>query len=314
MKAYSLDLRQRVVDAYERGEGTLTELAALFRVSLFFIQQMLRLHRRGERLEPKPHGGGAPTALNDKQRAVLRAAVADRPDATLKELQEVLAHKGRVTVSEATLCRELQKMNLPRKKKRFAASERNEKKRRAFRRKAKIWDINQLLFVDEMGSNVSLARLYGRAEPGQRVVDTIPAARGENLSTIGALALDGVRAVMSIPGAVDGEVYQVFVQQVLAPRLRVGDIVFMDNVPTHKMVTIQEAITAVGARVEFLPPYSPDLSPIENLWSKVKAILRAIGARTMRGLMAALKKALGAVTPNDILGWFKHCGYQLSPN
>lgn len=178
----------------------------------------------------------------------------------------------------------------------------------------KDWDVHQLLFVDEMGSNISLARRYGRAAPGQRVEAHVPAARGENLSTIGALALDGMRAVMSIPGAVDGEVYQVFVQRVLVPRLHVGDIVFMDNVPTHKMGIIEAAITAVGARVEFLPPYSPDLSPIENLWSKVKAILRTIGARTMRALLAALKKALGAVTQDDILGWFKHCGYQVTSN
>lgn len=163
-----------------------------------------------------------------------------------------------------------------------------------------------------MGSNLSLARRYGRAEPGVRVEDKVPAARGENLSTIGAVALDGVRAVMSVPGAVDGDVYQIFVKQLLTPRLRPGEIVFMDNLPTHKMVAIEEAITAVGARVEFLPPYSPDLSPIENLWSKVKAILRAIGARTMRQLLAALKKALGAVTLDDILGWFQHCGYRVA--
>lgn len=116
MKAYSLDLRQRVVDAYERGEGSLAEVAEFFRVSLFFIKKMLRLYRQGEGLEPKPHGGGAPAALHDSQREVLRAAVEERPDATLKELQQVLASKCRVKVSEATICRELQKLNLPRKK------------------------------------------------------------------------------------------------------------------------------------------------------------------------------------------------------
>jgi transposase len=117
MKAYSLDLRQRVVDAYEGGEGSLAELAALFGVSIDFIKKMLRLFRRGESLEPKPHGGGAPPALNDSQRAVLRAAVEKRPDATLKELQEVLVTQCQVAVSESTICRELQKLNLPRKKK-----------------------------------------------------------------------------------------------------------------------------------------------------------------------------------------------------
>jgi transposase len=176
------------------------------------------------------------------------------------------------------------------------------------------WDVNQFVFVDEMGSNISLARGYGRAEPGQRVVDKVPAARGENLSTVGALALDGVRAALSIPGAVDGEVYVSFVRQMLVPRLRSGEIVFMDNVPTHRMVAVKEAIRAVGAQVEFLPPYSPDFSPIENAFSKIKTILRAIGARTVRELMAALKKAFAAITPEDILGWFMHCGYRIASN
>ncbi len=117
MKAYSLDLRQRLVAAYEQGAGTLAELAALFRVSTFFLVKMLGQHRRGESLEPKPHSGGASLALNEEQRAVLRAAVATQPDATLKELQAVLTAKGRVRVSLATLCRELQRLHLPRKKK-----------------------------------------------------------------------------------------------------------------------------------------------------------------------------------------------------
>jgi transposase len=116
MKAYSIDLGQRVVGAYEQGEGTIAELAELFRVSTFFIVKMLGVHRRGESLEPKPHGGGAPGALNEDQREMLRAAVSERSDATLKELQKVLATKGRLKVSEATICRELQKLNLGRKK------------------------------------------------------------------------------------------------------------------------------------------------------------------------------------------------------
>ena len=117
MKAFSLDFRQRVVAAYEQGEGALAELAARFRVGTFFIVKMLGLHRRGDSLAPKPHGGGAPAARTDPQRAVLRTAMDDRPDATLKELQAVLASRRQVTVSEATICRELQELGLPRKKK-----------------------------------------------------------------------------------------------------------------------------------------------------------------------------------------------------
>ena len=171
-----------------------------------------------------------------------------------------------------------------------------------------------MVFIDEMGSNITLARHYGRAEPGVRIIDKIPGARGENVSTLGALALDGMRQAVSLPGAVDGETFLFFIQQVLAPTLRPGEIVLMDNIPTHKVGGVQEAIEAVGARLEYLPSYSPDLSPIENFWSKVKTVLRRIGARTLADLLVALHYAFNTVTLDDILGWFTHCGYKVAPN
>lgn len=174
--------------------------------------------------------------------------------------------------------------------------------------------MNGFIFIDEMGSNLALARRYGRAEPGVRVEDEVPSARGENVSTLAALALDGVRAAWSLPGAVDGETFLRFVRQALAPKLKPGEIVFLDNVPTHKVGGVVEAIEAVGARVEYLPEYSPDLSPIENFWSKVKAMLRSIGARNLGDLFAALRRAFAAVTLKDIVGWFIHCGYRVAPN
>ena len=124
--------------------------------------------------------------------------------------------------------------------------------------------MGNFVFVDEMGLNIDLAREYGRAAPGERVVDSKPSARGGNLSVIGALGYDELRAAMSVSGAVGGDTCLVFTKDVLAPRLRPSEIVFLDNVPTHKMAAIEEAITAVKAKVKFLPPYSPDFSPIEN--------------------------------------------------
>ena len=195
------------------------------------------------------------------------------------------------------------------KKKSFVASERNEQQRRAFRREVAELNVDDFVFVDEMGLNIDLAREYGRAAPGERVVAPKPSTRGDNLSVIGALGADAVRAAMSVPGAVDGTACLVFTQAVLAPSLHPGDIVLMDNVPTHKMPAIADAITAVGARVKFLPPYSPDLSPIENCWSKVKTFLRGVAARTRKDLEAALSRALATITRDDIEGWFAHCGY-----
>jgi transposase len=171
-------------------------------------------------------------------------------------------------------------------------------------------NVGDFVFVDEMGINIDLARTYGRAAPGERVVETTPSTRGQHVSAIGALGAEAVRAAMSIPGAVDGDVSLVFTQDVLAPCLRPGTIVFMDNVPTHKMPAIAEALVAVGARVKFLPPYAPDLSPSEPCWSKVKTFLRRVAARTRKDLAAALSQALATITPEDIAGWFAHCGYR----
>lgn len=167
--------------------------------------------------------------------------------------------------------------------------------------------------VEEMGINLALARAYGRAAPGERVVETRPSARGHNVSVLGALGRDSLRAAMSVPGAVDGDAYLVFIQQVLAPRLHPGNIVFMDNVPTHKMSAVAKALAALGARPQFLPAYSPDFSPLENCWAKVKTLLRTAGARTQPALDRALSNALTTITTDNIRGWFAHCGYVDAP-
>jgi transposase len=195
------------------------------------------------------------------------------------------------------------------KKKSFVASGRKARKRRAFWREVTELNVGDFVCVEEMGSTLGLARAYGRAAPGQRVGEPTPSTRGDKVSVIGALGTDELRAAMSVPGAVDGDVCLLFTKQVLAPRLPPGNIVFMDNVPTHKRPAIAEALAAVGARVKFLPPYAPDFSPIENCWSKVKSFLRRIAARTRHDLEAALSQALATITHEDIAGWFAHCGY-----
>lgn len=313
MKPYSLDLRQRVVAAAERGDHTIAEVADIFNVGQTFVKKMLRLHRQGESLEVR-HGGGAPAALNEDHQQVLRAAV---PQAAGCHVRRIEKGAGGPVPSHGKRGDDLSPVASAEpaaKKKSFHASERDERKRRAFRRKATKWEVKKLVFIDEMGSNIALARRYGRAEPGVRVVDHIPSARGENVSTLGALALNGVRTAVSLPGAIDGETFLFFVQQVLTPTLSPGEIVLMDNIPTHKVAGVQEAIEAVGARVEYLPSYSPDLSPIEHFWSKIKTVLRRIGARTVADLLAALELAFATVTLDDILGWFTHCGYKVAPN
>ena len=166
-------------------------------------------------------------------------------------------------------------------------------------------------FLDEAGSNLAMTRAYGRGARGARVIETVPQNYGENITMLATLSMMGVQAPMTINGAVDGAVFKVYVEQVLCPTLAVGDIVIMDNLPAHKVSGIRELIEAHGAKLIYLPPYSPDLNPIEKCWSKIKTFLRKAKARTREELEKALREALLSITEADAQGWFKSCGYAI---
>lgn len=159
-----------------------------------------------------------------------------------------------------------------------------------------------------MGVAANLTRLYGRSPSGQRVVQAVASQHCQRLSVLGAMAVAGVRNLLTCDGAVNGEIFEIFIDE-LVQELQSGDVVVMDNVAFHKRASLTEKIEAAGARVLFLSAYSPDYNPIENLWSKLKTMMRGIGGRTREALEAALKQALDLVTLDDIKGWFAHCGY-----
>lgn len=169
--------------------------------------------------------------------------------------------------------------------------------------------VPRLKFLDESGSSIAMTRLFGRAAPGERVVDNVPQNYGENITMLVALSRSGISAPMTVQGAVDGIVFKTYVEQVLCPTLSEGDVVVMDNLGAHKVAGIRAAIEGSGATLIYLPPSSPDLNPIEKCWSKIKTALRAAKARTRETLEAALKAVLLTVTEEDALGWFKSCGY-----
>jgi transposase len=200
-------------------------------------------------------------------------------------------------------------------KKSLHASERDtERVRQAradYQERIEALDIERLKFIDESGVNLAMTRAYGRGPRGERVVGAVSQNYGSNVTMIAALALRGVEAVMTIDGATDADVFRAYVEQVLCPTLTAGDIVVMDNLRAHKVAGIRDRIEARGARLMFLPPYSPDLSPIELCWSKLKTLLRAAQARTREALDAAVQQVLAAVRPSDARGWFSHCGYAL---
>ncbi len=166
------------------------------------------------------------------------------------------------------------------------------------------------MFIDESGFNLALTPLYARSPKGQRAYGQVPKNRGENSSLIAALSLDeGVCAAMTVEGAVDGIAFNIYVQQLLAPTLRAGQIVVLDNLQVHKNPAVRETIEAQGCEVLFLPPYSPDFNPIEQAFSKLKALVRKHKARTKQALDDAIAAELKTVTLQDVIGWFSYAGY-----
>lgn len=173
--------------------------------------------------------------------------------------------------------------------------------------------VERLVFIDEFAIHPAMTRTHARAPRGERAVVSEPGHHGPNTSVISALSLTGVSAMMTIEGAVDGQVFDLYVEHILVPELLAGDIVLLDNVKFHYSPRAISLIEAAGARVEHLPAYSPDFNPIEECISKIKAILRSLKARTKRKLGNALAKAAQMVSLDDICGWFAHCGYVFSP-
>jgi transposase len=170
----------------------------------------------------------------------------------------------------------------------------------------------RLVFIDETGVDTRMTRAYGRAARGRRVPGKVPWGHWRRLTVIGALALDGVVASMSITAATSTAVFLAFVEQVLAPALRErpGAVVVLDNLAAHKAEVVRAALEAAGLGHRYLPPYSPDLNPIEQAWSKLKARLRAEGARSREALETALGPALATISPQDAQGWYRLCGYR----
>lgn len=172
--------------------------------------------------------------------------------------------------------------------------------------------VKRLKFLDESGAHLGLTRLYGRAVPGQRVVEATPGYSGPHYTLIATLGWQEVTAPWIFEGPINRLAFEAYVCSQLLPTLRRGDILVMDNLSAHTGETIRHLIEAQGVRLEFLPPYSPDFNPIELCWSKVKTALRAAKARTLDALVEAVAEALHSISFTDIQNWFAHCGYTLS--
>lgn len=303
MRAYSNDLRERIVAAVERGEQSIRQIAHIFSVSLSCVVRLLQHQRKTGSVQPKPHGGVPPRKLDAAAETRLRELVRDQPDATLAELRDRLG----IRCCLMTIARALERLKITRKKKTLHAQEQEsppvQARRKAFKKKLASVDPDHVVFVDETGANTAMTRTHGRAPRGERVQATAPGA-WENVTLIAGLRTSGVVAPLALPGSVDRLVFETYVQEVLVPELRAGDVVVWDNLQPHKNPAVVAAVEAVGARVEPTPTYSPDLTPIEEMFSKVKSSLRTTAARTTGAVIAAMGQVLDRVTQSDILGWF----------
>jgi len=317
MKAYSNDLRKKIIEAYQKKEGSLRKLAKRFSVSFSFVWRLVKRFRKSGVVAPKPHGGGLKPKLNQIDLIILREVSEANKDATLAELSELFFKRTGIRVSSSTVAQKLKRLRISRKKKTLHASERDtpavQKERQEFQQDSANMPVEKLVFIDEAGINIGMVRLYGRAPIGTRVEGDKPWNTGSNMSLVGALGLSGITTIMMVEGAVDGMTFEIFLEKMLAPTLRPGDLVLMDNIKTHKGKQVEEIIQVTGAKLRYLPRYSPDFSPLENGWSKLKELLRGTAARTIDALEEGVKNAVDKITEKDVKGWFKHCGYCIQP-
>ena len=170
-------------------------------------------------------------------------------------------------------------------------------------------DARRLVFVDEMGTNISLSPLYGWAPRGERALCSVPRNRGANTTVLSSMSAEGMGASLTVEGATTSVVFEAYVEQVLAPTLRTGQVVVLDNLSAHKGGRVRELIEGRGCELIYLPSYSPDFNPIEEAFAKIKALLRKSEARTREALLEAIGSAISAVTAKDVRGFFEHCGY-----
>jgi len=310
-RAYSQDLRDRVIEARESGTSA-RKAAARFEVAVSTaIKWLGRLRDSGER-SARPQGRRSGSKL-DPHRDFLLAAFEAEPDSTIAELQRRLVEERGVYASTGTIWAFLDRHDLTFKKKSAHAAEQNRPDVLAER---EDWfegqldlDPEKLVFVDESFATTNMARRYGRAPRGVRLRAPIPHGNRKKTTLVAGLRLSGVSAARMLDGSINGERFLEYVEQVLVPTLASGDLVVIDHLSSHKSHPVREVIEAAGAKLLFLPRYSPDFNPIEKAFAKLKALLRKAAERTVSGVRQAIRRILAGITPAECANYFASAGY-----
>jgi transposase len=312
MKAYSIDLREKIVLAYFLDNISIRETAAKFSVAKSFVQKIVKQQKIDRSLESKKPGKPQASYLTNAE-PELRAIVAENHDATLAELCELFCEKTGNWTGKSAMCSALQRLGLNRKRKTMrssqAATERVQKMRLEYWEKVKDIDPTNLVFIDETGILLGLTRTHARSEQGTRAYDLKPFYRGAKVTAIGAISIDKVVALMTMNDSMDGKAFEVFVSKFLVPNLWTGAVVVMDNLSAHKLASIKPMIEAVGASILLLSPYSPDFNPIELWWSQLKSFLRSFTPTTVKKVDTIIAAALELINPQHLRNWFANCCY-----
>jgi len=313
VEAYSLDLRERIVKSWQQGQRK-SALARAFMVSLSTVKRYVkRFERQGNVLptvQRRMHG-----KLNAKWQKRLARQLEAHPDFTLGHHVAWWnrRHAEQMQVSESLLSRFFRRLGWTRKKKTVGAAERDAAERAVFRAVMKTLPVEKVVVLDEIGTRIGMIPLYARAPRGCRAYDRAIQNYGQNVTLLASMTIDGMQAAMTVEGAVDEVAFEVFVGEVLVPTLHPGQIVIMDNLSSHKTDQGLNLLTDIGCRVLFLPAYSPDLSPIEEAFSKLTAFVRRCRCRTIRALIQARAQGLDKITARDARGWFAHAGFYIAP-
>jgi len=301
-KAYAQDLRERVFASADEGMPV-GQIAVQLRVSISYVSKVLSRRRKTGQTTALPQRCHVALKLADLH-GKIEAQVAVRTDATIAELRAWLSQTHAVSASTGLMFKTLAALKLTFKKKSRRAAEQDRpdvaKARAEWRARQPDLRPGRLVFIDETWTKTNMTRLYGRAPCGKRLVEAVPHGHWKTSTFVGALRCDGLSATGVFNGPINAEMFLAYVEQVLAPTLRPGDVVIMDNLRCHKVAGVREAIEAAGASVLFIPPYSPDLNPIELAFSKLKALLRARAIRTVDGLWNALGNLVDCFTPEEV--------------
>ena len=309
-RPYSLDLRKRVIELVKTGCSA-REAGRRLLVSASTAIKWAKRWRQTGSVAAKPMHGHPPSKLAAHKDLVLKL-VADQPDLTLDQLCQRLADHG-IEVGKSCLHSFLKRLRISFKKKTAHAAEQSrpdvKKQRKAWRRAQPWIDQDRLVFLDETALTTKLDRLYGRSPIGERLVSAIPHGHWKTLTFIAALRVDRIEAPWVIDGPMNGAAFCTYLSACLAPTLNAGDIIVMDNLPSHKVDGVRSILAGVGAQLWYLPPYSPDMNPIENAFAKLKTLLRKAAERTIDGLHKKIDVALKAFPATECANYFRHAGY-----